>query len=117
MKKIAIILLLVGVLVAPMVAVGQPDVTTPEGWRGHIESPEDIENLLESLIEWIWGIMIIVVVGFLLYAGFLFVTAGGSEEQVGKAKDFVKYALIGIVVMLLAWGAVSLVEAFLQLGQ
>jgi len=43
------------------------------------------------------------------YAGFLFMTAGGSEENVGKARKIFGHVAIGLVVMLCAWLIVKLV--------
>ena len=37
---------------------------------------------------------------FLVYAGFLFVTARGSEEQLKKAKGILLWTIVGIAVLL-----------------
>lgn len=46
-------------------------------------------------------------VGF-VYAGFLYVTAYGSEEQTGKAKNVMIYAIIGLVLVILSFSIVQL---------
>lgn len=46
-------------------------------------------------------------VGF-VYAGFLYVTAYGSEEQTGKAKNVMIYAVIGLILVILSYSIVQL---------
>ena len=43
-----------------------------------------------------------------VYAGFLYVTAYGEEDQVSKAKKIMLYAVIGLVVVILSYGIVQL---------
>ena len=38
----------------------------------------------------------------IVYAGYLFITAADNQEQVKKAKATVKYAVIGVVVLILS---------------
>jgi len=76
----------------------------------HVVDPSQIILLLEWLLSYMWIIMGIIVVMMLLYAGFQFVTAAGDPEKIEKAKTMVKYSLIGIVVMVLAGGAVTLID-------
>jgi hypothetical protein len=46
-------------------------------------------------------------------AAFNFITAGGDENKIAKAKEWVKYALIGVVIALLAGGVVALLTNLL----
>jgi len=41
------------------------------------------------------------------------VTAAGDADKIGKAKEMVKWGLVGAVVMVLAGGVVALIEALL----
>jgi len=74
--------------------------------------------------EFIFAILrIVVLIGipiavfFVIYAGFLFVTARGSDEQLNKAKKAFFWALIGSAVLLGAWVLAKAVEGTLmQLG-
>ncbi|MBI4139136.1 hypothetical protein HY479_03230, partial [Candidatus Uhrbacteria bacterium] len=40
---------------------------------------------------------------YLLYGGFLWMTAGGSEEGVTKAKTMIRNAIIGLVIIVAAF--------------
>ena len=49
----------------------------------------------------------------LLWAGFLFVTARGNEEQLSKAKTTLLWAVIGTAILLGAWGIATAVSSFI----
>ncbi|MCA9362756.1 hypothetical protein KC851_00325 [Candidatus Kaiserbacteria bacterium] len=70
-------------------------------------SPTSIEGILSSLLRIFITIATPVVVLFIIYAGFLYVTARGNEEQTKKATTALTYAIIGGVLIL---GAVALGE-------
>ncbi len=105
MKKLLLISLIV-LLASPVFLFAQP----PE----LITHPEQVIQLLNRILNYVWTILGILVVLLLLYAGFNFVTAGGEETKINKAKDMVKWSLVGIIVMLLSGGIMLLIENFLR---
>lgn len=46
----------------------------------------------------------IIILSLMIYAGFLWMTSGGEEEKIRRAKDILKNAIIGLVITLSAWG-------------
>lgn len=53
----------------------------------------------------------------IMYAGFLYVTAGGNETQIKKAHDALLYAVIGAAILLGAWVISNAIAATIrQLG-
>ena len=56
----------------------------------------------------------ILTVGFVIYAAYLFLSAGEDEDKVKTAKSMVKYALIAAAVALLSTGIDTIVSNFLQ---
>ncbi len=56
-----------------------------------------ILNIFLSLLGIIFMILVII-------AGYKWMTAAGNEEQVTQAKSYLKYAIIGLFVITLAWG-------------
>ncbi|MDP2966924.1 MAG: pilin [bacterium] len=65
---------------------------------------------IENIITWLIWIVAIVAALFIVFAAFTFITAGGDPEKINTARNQVMYALIGVVVALLAWGLVALVR-------
>lgn len=45
----------------------------------------------------------ILLVGLLVYAGYLWMTAAGADEQISTAKATMKNAVIGLIVIMMAW--------------
>jgi len=68
---------------------------------------------ITTLINYFLGLLGLIAVAFLIYAGVLMVTAGGAEEQVTKAKKIIMYAVIGIVIILLSYTIVTFVSGAL----
>lgn len=73
-----------------------------------------ITALLTTLRDWFAGILGILAVITLLYAAFLFMTAGGDETKRTNAKTVLWYGLIGAGVVILAYGVFTMVASFLQ---
>ncbi len=52
-----------------------------------------------------------------IYAGVLWILNGGSDEMITKAKKIMTYAILGILVILLSYSAVTFVASSLQGGK
>lgn len=55
------------------------------------------------LISWFAGFIMAVAIIMILWAGFKFMTAGGDEEEVTKARHMLTYGIVGMVVAILAY--------------
>ena len=55
------------------------------------------------------GLLGIIAVVLIIYAGFLWMTARGESAQVDKAKDILKNALIGLIIITMAYGITAFV--------
>jgi len=91
------------------------DELPPNIPRG-IREPGQLLGMLRWVLNFIWIALGIIVVIMLLYAGFKFITASGDTDSIDKAKEMVKYSLIGVVVMVLAGGVVQLIENIVSEG-
>ena len=67
--------------------------------------PEMVGTIIKGFI----GLLGMVLVVLIIYAGFLWMTAQGNEEQVSKAKDILKNAVIGMIIMFAAWAITDFV--------
>ncbi len=72
-----------------------------------------ITGLLSKIAGWFGLIVLGVSVIMILYAAFQFLTAGGDAEKVTSARNTLIYALVGIAVALLAYGAPNFISGLL----
>jgi Zn-dependent protease with chaperone function len=49
------------------------------------------------------GFLGIIAVIIVLYGGFMWMTAGGNEERITKAKQILTAGVIGLVIIIMAW--------------
>lgn len=94
MKKFLAILILAG-LVLPVVIVAQMTPLLPN---------VDFLWALEKIADMIFWILIVAVIIAVVWAGLLFVTAAGNTDKIEQARHIILYAVIGLVVALLAYG-------------
>ncbi|MDO8511666.1 MAG: hypothetical protein Q7S57_00160 [bacterium] len=74
---------------------------------------EMITNLIKSAL----GLVGVLALAMIVYGGFLYVTAAGDEKQITKGKTVLIYAIIGIIVIGVAYSLVSFViGAFISGG-
>ncbi len=69
----------------------------------------DLKDTVINIINWVLGLLGIVAVIMVLYGGFQWLTAGGSEDKVASAKKILQSAVIGLIIILLAWAIVNYV--------
>ena len=60
----------------------------------------DLPTIIGSLINVVLGFLGIVLLFYVLRAGFLWMTAGGDDKQVTQAKNMIRDAVIGLVVII-----------------
>ena len=73
------------------------------------ENAEDPRIIVAKIINLILTFLGVIAVILVIYAGILWMTAGGNDDQVGKAKNLMKNAVIGLVIIFAAWALASFV--------
>jgi hypothetical protein len=69
----------------------------------------DLKSTIINIIQWVLGLLGLIAVIMILYGGFMWMTAGGNEDKVSTAKKIISAAVIGLIVVLLAWAIVIFV--------
>ena len=64
---------------------------------------DSIPQLLQKIVNVIIKVSIPIVAMAIVFSGFLFVTARGSDEQLKKAKQVLLYAVIGGLILMASW--------------
>lgn len=106
MRRAGVVILIL-LAVSGLTGVALADNESP------IKSANDVVTVLGNILTWVGRIFWIFAVGATLYAGFLYLTAAGNTERVGKAKKQLVYVVIAIVIGLLAWGLPAIIKNIL----
>jgi hypothetical protein len=72
-----------------------------------IGGSQNLNQILGTLTNWIAIIAGIVAFFYLIYSGFLYITAAGNPDQAKKGGQGIINAIIGIIIIALAWGLVT----------
>lgn len=73
--------------------------------------PDTLVTWIGTLIGLIIGFLGVLLVLYIIWAGFLWMTDGGEGKKVQKAKDMIKQAIIGIIIIFAAYAITSFVMA------
>lgn len=99
-------------LLLPLLVVAQGVVPTAP----LISGPTDIAVLIGKVLGWLANTVLVIGIAMLLYAAILYMTAGASETVLAKSKTVLLYAIIGIVVAILAYSVKPFLITFFQGG-
>jgi len=66
-------------------------------------SPTDIRYQIVKIINVILGLLGIITVILMIYAGFRWMTSAGNEDSISSSKAILKNAIIGLVIISFAW--------------
>ena len=77
--------------------------------------PQDPRVTVVLIIRFLLNLIGLILVGLNVYAGFLWMTAGGNEEQITKAKALLRNGVIGLIIVLSAY-SITLFAANLARG-
>lgn len=97
-------------------------VSGPDAVFGRIDLPPALNQLgvgstgiskfLNNLITLIYTISFVVFVFMLLWGGFQWLSSGGEKEAIGEARQRIIHALIGIVILAVAFAIFEVVGTF-----
>jgi len=76
------------------------------GKAGLVTAKTDLPTIIGTAINYLFGVVGVIFLTITLVGGFLWMTAGGSEEKVGKAKAFIVNGINGMIVIFLAYALV-----------
>ena len=109
MKKLALITSSVLLLALPLVALGATSYTIENIGEQVGLGTADLKDTVINIIQWVLGILALVAVVMIIIGGFQWMTAAGNEERIEKAKKVISAAVIGLIIVLLAWAIVIFV--------
>ncbi|MFA4999953.1 MAG: pilin [Patescibacteria group bacterium] len=93
-----------GFLFSLPVAAQDFGVEAVESGLGGTLSSADPRMIIGRIIQIALSFLGVLAVVIIMYAGFIWTTSGGDEEKITKAKNILKNAVIGLVIVLSSWG-------------
>ncbi len=79
---------------------GMEDVESAYGAKNQ---PKDIRIVVTRIIIFALQFLALIFLILVLFAGFQWMTSGGNEEKIKKAQALLKNAVIGLIIVLVAW--------------
>lgn len=73
-----------------------------------------LTDIIQRILTFLLQVAVPLATLVVLWAGFLFMTAGGSEERIKTAKRALWSAVVGIGILLLATGIVNVIKSILS---
>lgn len=115
-KKIFTFLFLISLLVTPLTVSAQFGSATAklDAVAGTTGLTKDFAGSISTIIIAVLSLAGTVFLVLTVYAGILWMTAQGKEEQVTKAKDIVTQAIIGLAITLAAYAITAFVTGKLN---
>ncbi len=79
-------------------------------------APNDFASvigLIVTVAQWMFGMLMALSIVFILYSAFMYIIAQGNPERIDTAKRILIYAIVGLVVAVVAGGVGAVVQNFL----
>jgi len=123
MTKYLSIILLIITLLAPLSGMAQDIGAGQGGWlntiadkafyKTNIKAQGFLDTTVGQLIAIFLGFLGILFLAFIIYSGIQWMTGGGNEEKVEKAKTRIKNAVLGLALVFFSWIITNIVFLFL----
>ncbi len=100
------------ILPAVTMAAGYTKPTAPAG----VPKDADLAKVIEKVLNYVLGFLAVLSILMIVIAGIMYITSGGDEGRVDKAKSWLTYSIVGLIVALLGFVIVSTVSNMLGAG-
>jgi hypothetical protein len=105
LKKILLAAVVMGLVLTPVAMVDALAINNPN----NTFADTSFYDIVNNVANFVFGFIVILSIIFLVWGGIQYVTAGGDEAQMEKAKSTITYAIIGLFVAGVAFAIVNLV--------
>jgi hypothetical protein len=74
----------------------------------------DVYDVLSALLRFLLAIFTLFAIISFIVSGLMFITSGGEEDRLNKAKTMLQFSIIGIIVALSGYIVINLVDSLLR---
>ncbi|MCK4554678.1 hypothetical protein KAU19_07020 [Candidatus Parcubacteria bacterium] len=121
LKQILILACLIAILTLPYFVFAQESgalktlttVATDGGYSGTNEF--SLAQILGTVVKTFIGLLGVVFIGLIIYAGYNWMIARGEEEKLNTAKDTLKRAITGLIIVVGSYAIWKFVSGYLGL--
>ena len=111
-KNLVSFVLLLAIVLTPALVFAQDPFGT--GYMGGTNLPDtDVRTVAVNLINVLLGVLGIIFLLLVLYGGFLWMTAGGDDSRAEKGRAIIRNAIVGLIVIFLAFAITTFVFTLL----
>ncbi len=68
-----------------------------------------LPDIIVNIIRYALSFLALAAVIMIIFGGFLWLVSGGDEERINSAKRTISGAIVGLIIVLLAWAFVSFI--------
>ena len=111
LKKIIPFAIPVAMLALPAIALAQGELVPAK-----LKQIDNVVLVIRAIIRFILLVAFVLAFIMLLIGGIRWITAGGDEKGVAAARNMITAALIGLVIVLIAYALIRLVEIFFNVN-
>jgi len=76
----------------------------------------DAKKVIMNIVKWILGFTAALAILMIIFGGIMYIVSSGDSGRIDTAKNIVVYAIVGLVVVLLAYAIVASVSRGLGAG-
>ncbi len=109
LKQLLIFVVIVIILILPVFVLAQnPSLDLLEqvgSEKGPYQATSDvtISTVLGTAVNAFLSLLGVIFIGLMVYGGYMWMTARGEEEKAVKAKDIIREAIIGLIIVIGAY--------------
>lgn len=93
---------------------------TSQTFKFKLDNPlgdnKTILDLIGVIATWLFNIAIPIAVAMIVYSGVMFLWSQGDPGRVKKARDILLYTVVGLAIILIGKGFITLIQSILELG-
>jgi hypothetical protein len=90
-------------LLVPFLVLGQVTIPNPIGYSS-------LGELIHGIVNFIRNVALVIAPIIFIIAGLMYYFAGGNPEKAKNATNVIKYAIIGLVIILIANGITAVIK-------
>jgi hypothetical protein len=91
------------VLASAGVTAGDPEATLDDVTGTGLADDISLPEFIGRIISWVVGILGVVLVALFVYGGVVYATSIGNEDRIEMGKKIMLYAIIGVIIIAVAF--------------